>query len=56
MYVPKDQDGNRTNQPGVGVTVQNIFDDRSLINFLSSFSGTRFVQGRTILLQGFFKF
>jgi hypothetical protein len=31
--------------------VQNLFDDRSLLNFNSGFSGTRFQIGRTILVS-----
>ena len=31
--------------------VQNLFDDRTLLNFNSGFSGTRFEIGRTILLS-----
>ncbi|MCW3100569.1 MAG: hypothetical protein JWL77_6187 [Chthonomonadaceae bacterium] len=34
---------------GVTLTIANLFDDRSVLNFNSGFSGTRFVQGRTIL-------
>lgn len=36
---------------GGGVQVFNLFDDRSNLNFLSHFSGTRFVTGRRFLLN-----
>lgn len=35
----------------LGLDIQNVFDDRSIVNFQSGFSGTRFVQGRNILLS-----
>jgi outer membrane receptor protein involved in Fe transport len=35
---------------GVNLDVLNLFDERSVINFDSGFSGTRFMQGRRILL------
>jgi Carboxypeptidase regulatory-like domain len=53
---PKDAQGKPTGAPGVVLTVQNLFDSRSVLNFLSDFSGTRFVQGRRVLLQGVFRF
>ncbi len=31
--------------------VENILDDRSLINFGSDFSGTKFQQGRRVILS-----
>lgn len=37
------------NHGGVTLSINNLFDDRSVLNFNSGFSGTRFVQGRTIL-------
>jgi outer membrane receptor protein involved in Fe transport len=36
---------------GAGLQVFNLFDDRSNLNFLSEFSGTRFVTGRRFLLN-----
>lgn len=36
---------------GAGLQVFNVFDDRSLLNFFSEFSGTRFVRGRRFLLN-----
>lgn len=41
---------------GLGLDVSNLFDDRTVINFQSGFSGTRFQMGRTILLSAFCKF
>jgi outer membrane receptor protein involved in Fe transport len=38
---------------GVSLLIENIFDDRSVINFDSGFSGTRFDQGRRIMLSVF---
>ncbi len=35
---------------GLTLSISNLFDDRSVINFNSGFSGTRFQQGRRILL------
>ncbi len=36
---------------GLGVSVENVLDDRTAINFQSAFSGTRFQQARRILLN-----
>ena len=36
---------------GLTLDVENLLDDRSLINFNSDFSGTRFQQGRRIVLS-----
>lgn len=36
---------------GGGIQIFNLFDDRSNLNFLSHFSGTRFVTGRRFLLN-----
>ena len=36
---------------GLTLDVENVFNDRSLINFNSDFSGTRFQQGRRIVLS-----
>lgn len=36
---------------GLNLDVQNLFDDRTVINFQSGFSGTRFQPGRRILLS-----
>jgi outer membrane receptor protein involved in Fe transport len=41
---------------GLALDVSNLFDDRSVINFQSAFSGTRFVQGRRVLISTFFNF
>ena len=34
----------------LGLAIQNLLDDRTVINFQSAFSGTRFLQGRRVLL------
>lgn len=39
------------NRGGVNLEIVNLFDDRTVINFQSAFSGTRFQQGRRILLS-----
>lgn len=55
-WYPRDAEGNKKkNGVGFGLTVQNIFDNRQVLNFLSGFSGTRFVQGRRVLLNGLFR-
>ena len=36
---------------GLSLEVENLFDQRALMNFQSAFSGTRFQQGRRILLS-----
>ena len=36
---------------GLTLDVENVFNDRSLINFNSDFSGTRFQQGRRVILS-----
>ncbi len=36
---------------GLGLSVENLLDDRTVINFQSAFSGTRFQQARRILLN-----
>jgi len=41
---------------GLGLDVTNLFDSRTVINFDSGFSGTRFQLGRTILVSAFCKF
>ena len=41
---------------GLNLDVENVFNDRSLINFGSDFSGTRFQQGRRIVLSAFGNF
>ncbi len=41
---------------GLNLDVENILDDRSLINFGSDFSGTRFQQGRRVVLSANFGF
>ncbi len=35
---------------GASLQVFNLFDDRSLVNLFSEFSGSRFVTGRRFLL------
>ena len=35
----------------LNLNVENLLDDRTVINFQSGFSGTRFTQGRRILLS-----
>lgn len=44
------------NRAGLRLDIQNLFDERARLNFNSAFSGTRFQQGRTILLSTFFSF
>ena len=41
---------------GLRLDVDNLLDDRSLINFGSDFSGTRFQQGRRVVLSAFTAF
>lgn len=41
---------------GLNLDVENIFDNRALINFGSDFSGTRFQQGRRVVLSAFAAF
>lgn len=41
---------------GLSLDVENVFDQRDLLNFNSAFSGTRFQQGRRILLSASGKF
>jgi hypothetical protein len=41
---------------GIGLDVENLFDSREVINFQSAFSGTRFQQGRRILVSASLKF
>ena len=36
---------------GIGLSVENVLDDRNVINFQSAFSGTRFQQARRILFN-----
>lgn len=55
-WMPRDADGKPRSGVGFGVTVQNLFNNRSVLNFLSEFSGTRWVQGRRVLINGFFRF
>lgn len=40
---------------GIGIDIENVFDERKVINFQSAFSGTRFQQGRRILITANFK-
>lgn len=51
QYATPDKDADT--QWGLGVKVLNLFDDRSLVNYLSEFSGTRFVRGRRTLFNAF---
>lgn len=39
------------NRGGLSLDVENLFDTRDVINFQSAFSGTRFQQGRRVLLS-----
>jgi outer membrane receptor protein involved in Fe transport len=41
---------------GLELSVENILDDRPVINFQSAFSGTRFQQGRRIQVSAFGRF
>lgn len=41
---------------GAGLQILNLFDQRPLLNFLSEFSGTRFVQQRRILFNAQVRF
>ncbi len=41
---------------GLTLSVSNLFDDQSVINFNSGFSGTRFVQGRRVQLSAAYRF
>lgn len=56
-YAPRDERG-RVRNDGLSGTlqVQNVFDEREVVNFLSEFSGTRFVQGRRTLGSISYKF
>ncbi len=47
-YRPKAQDGGTL---GAGLQVFNLFDDRSLVNLFSEFSGSRYVTGRRFLFN-----
>ncbi len=50
QYMPDDDNKDGATLGG-GLQVFNLFDDRSNLNFLSEFSGTRFVTGRRFLLN-----
>jgi outer membrane receptor protein involved in Fe transport len=52
-YPPNQGDGPEF---GGGIQVLNLFDNRPLLNFLSEFSGTRFVQQRRVLLNAQMRF
>lgn len=41
---------------GVGLDIENLLDDHTVINFQSGFSGTRFQSGRRVLLSVFGNF
>lgn len=47
-YWPSDREGGTL---GGGLQVFNLFDDRSLVNLFSEFSGSRYVTGRRFLLN-----
>ncbi len=47
-YRPPDKDGGTL---GAGLQVFNLFNDRSLVNLYSEFSGSRFVTGRRFLFN-----
>lgn len=49
QYQPEEKEDGAT--LGAGLQVFNLFDDRSLLNLFSEFSGTRFVTGRRFLLN-----
>jgi len=48
--------GPKNGKGGVSLIFYNIFNDTSVINFNSGFSGTRFDQGRTVMLDVFGRF
>lgn len=48
QYRPESKDGGTL---GAGLQIFNLFDDRSLLNLFSEFSGSRFVTGRRFLLN-----
>ena len=50
QYFPTGE-GGKDGSVGAGLQVFNVFDDRSLLNLFSEFSGTRFVPGRRFLLN-----
>jgi outer membrane receptor protein involved in Fe transport len=50
QYMPNDDNKDGATF-GAGLQVFNLFDDRSNLNFLSEFSGTRFVTGRRFLMN-----
>lgn len=56
-YFPTDGKG-RAQETGVGASlvIQNLFDNDAPINFLSEFSGTRFVQGRRAIASATLRF
>jgi outer membrane receptor protein involved in Fe transport len=41
---------------GLNLDISNLFNERSVINFQSGFSGTRFEKGREVLFSAFAKF
>ncbi len=45
------QSGTTGGRGGLALSVENLLDDRTVINFNSGFSGTRFQQGRRVLLS-----
>jgi hypothetical protein len=48
--------GAKDGRGGVSLIIANIFNDTSIINFNSGFSGTRFDQGRSVMLNVFGRF
>ncbi len=52
-FPPAESDGI---QAGASLKINNLFDNRPLQNFFSEYSGTRFVNQRSIFLQGLFRF
>lgn len=52
-FPPEESDGI---QAGASVKINNLFDSRPLMNFLSEFSGTRFYNQRSVMFQGLFRF
>jgi outer membrane receptor protein involved in Fe transport len=55
-FTPVDKDGNEKNGVGFKLQVLNLFDNRSDLNFLSGFSGTRFSLGRRVILNTSYRF
>ena len=45
-----------TGRGGLSLNVENLFDHNTVINFNSGFSGTRFQQGRRVVVSGYKRF